>query len=213
MRRVAAMAGTLALAGIVLAFTAHAGDRTVRSDGRAVRLIAPDRIAPAPSDGALERLPPSTPPEKPRRIARNVVDERIRPLALPVAEAAGRLAAGGFVITLAGIVPTPEDRLCAAPTGAPWPCGRLARTAFRAYLRGRTLKCRIPAEPAATGEPVVTECTIAGADVAEWLAGQGWAMAEGERYAALDMAARAAQRGLWSAGDGLFRPLLKAGPR
>ncbi|MFZ1682468.1 MAG: hypothetical protein WAT70_15720, partial [Rhizobiaceae bacterium] len=77
----------------------------------------------------------------------------------------------------------------------------------------RTLKCRIPAEPSADGEPVVTECTIAGADVAEWLAGQGWAEAEDERYAVLAKAARAAQRGLWSVGDGLFRPLLKAGPR
>ena len=62
----------------------------------------------------------------------------------PVATAAGILQAGGVTMVLPGIDVVAVNETCTSPVGQTWPCGMAARTAFRAYLRGRALNCHLP---------------------------------------------------------------------
>lgn len=87
-----------------------------------------------------------------------------------------------------------------AGEAAPWPCGRQASTALANHIRGQTVSC--------TGEGkdrygrTLATCTIAGADIAEWLVQNGWAFDTGRfglgRYTALEREAANAKRGAWS---------------
>jgi hypothetical protein len=149
----------------------------------ASRQVAPDIVAPldldadelqwtAPREPLSElslALPPKPKPPKPL-------------LFQPVAQAAGVIAAGGRIITIEGIAPLANDEMCAAPSGREWPCGRAARTAFRAFLRGRAVTCDfplgdVPAELAAS-------CRLGKQDAGAWLVANGWARAaEGGPYA------------------------------
>lgn len=145
--------------------------------------LGPIGRAPAPSEG---------PPEE-------------TVLYRPLAEAAGRFGAMGYEVMLAGLRPTPADRVCGAGEAA-WPCGVHARTAFRNWLRGRALACIVP--PVPPGEVVVTSCRLGHSDAGEWLVGQGWALAaDGDgRYAALEEEARRAGRGLHGAAPAVPAP-------
>jgi len=49
----------------------------------------------------------------------------------------------------------------------------MARTAFRNWLRGRAVRCEVP--DIASDIELVSECTVAGIDVATWLVEHGWA--------------------------------------
>ncbi len=52
----------------------------------------------------------------------------------------------------------------------------MARTAFRAWLRGRSISCELPeeTEPGALAVP----CLVGKDDVAAWLVDNGWVRAE-----------------------------------
>lgn len=188
------------MAALALAALVGAGESTASEQRAAapksVRLIAPDRIAPVPSDGDLERLPALAPPARPK--AKEVhagADARFRLLPLPIAESAGVLTADGYRVAIAGIGPSDPRELCG--TQPEWKCGAAALTAFRAFLRGRSIRCRVPDERPPGGETVVTECTMAGRDVGAWLVGQGWARRSGEAYVEEDRQAQSAARGFF----------------
>lgn len=146
--------------------------------GDAVRRIAPGAIAaPTVRQAALVREAPRKPLSPPPRSKVQPADLRKetrkqRLLFNPVATAAGRIEAEGFRIVLDGIEPVPVDRVCRAE-GKTVPCGMMARTAFRNWLRGRAVRCEVP--DIASDVELVSECTVAGADVAAWLVEHGWA--------------------------------------
>lgn len=174
-----------------------------------VRVVAEGEIA-APDLGKepLERLPPRPPLSAAASRGRSgaaparssgtdaASSDAKKPdgklLFHPVATAAGRIEAGGYDILLAGLRPVPPGKSC-GDNGASWPCGQFARTAFRAFLRGRAVKCDVPAEAG----PVTARCTIGGDDVGRWLIENGWATADGPAYADADQAARKERRGVY----------------
>lgn len=91
-----------------------------------------------------------------------------------VAPSAGMVEAMGYRIAVAGIDPVPADERCSYD-GRDWDCGIYARTAFRAFLRGRSPTCIVPPEP--DREIVAADCVIGKQDIGEWLVSNGWARA------------------------------------
>lgn len=171
---------------------------------KSVRLIAPELIAPAPSAGRLERLPALAPMQKPGIAPKAVIrPARFRLLPLPIAESAGVLLADGYRIALAGIGPSDVGENCGV---SGWPCGATALTAFRAYLRGRSLRCRVPDERPPGKEIVVAECTLAGADIGAWLVRHGWARSSGGVYAEEEKLARERRLGLFGPPPPIYAP-------
>ena len=150
-------------------------------------LEALQRIAPR------EPLSVSTPPRPPRTAGREAW--RTRTLYRPVAAAAGHLTAMGYSLAIEGIDGIGLAETCSFE-GRDWPCGTLARTAFRAWLRGRAVACVTPEKPAT--EALTTGCTLAGEDVGAWLVNQGWARAAANGpYLAEEEDAREARRGIF----------------
>jgi len=116
-----------------------------------------------------------------------------------MAPAAGRIEAGGHRIDIAGLHVIDPDLTCRRSGVGTWPCGTVARTAFRNWLRGRAVECLVPEKP--SPESVTASCTLGQDDVGLWLAQQGFAeAAEGGPYVGQAKAAQAARRGIW--GDG-----------
>ncbi|PST27243.1 thermonuclease family protein [Mesorhizobium plurifarium] len=89
----------------------------------------------------------------------------------PVALAAGLVRSGDTTLQLKDIEPEKPEKVCQAK-GKSWPCGMVARTAFRNFLRGRALVC--DGADGSTGT-VNARCSVGGRDVAEWLVSNGWA--------------------------------------
>lgn len=116
----------------------------------------------------------------------------------PVALSAGALSFSGRRLELEGIEPLPAERMCEDRAGGRWPCGMIARTAFRNYLRGRSLDCTVP--DGNWRETVRAACLLAGEDIARWLVVNGWAAAaEGSPYADAARTARQEGRGMHGA--------------
>lgn len=117
----------------------------------------------------------------------------------PVTLGAGLLSFSGRNLRLAGLEPTAADRFCRKESGEGyWPCGMMARTALRNFLRGRAVECDVASDDW-TGTAVST-CTVNDQDIAAWLVERGWAeAAEHSDYAALEDEARQASRGLFGA--------------
>jgi hypothetical protein len=164
--------------------------------GSGRRDVAPDASLPRmDEDRPLTRLPPReplTPPAEERPQAASTLLHR------PLAISAGVLSFGGRDLEIAGVLPTEPDRLCTTPDGERWPCGMVARTAFRNYLRGRSLDCDVPdADWQGTASAA---CRMMEADIGLWLAQSGWAEAEvGSPYADAAAEAREARRGIYGA--------------
>jgi endonuclease YncB( thermonuclease family) len=113
----------------------------------------------------------------------------------PLAVDAGNLTFDGRPLRLSGIEPTGADQLCPSSGGAQWPCGMMARTAFRNFLRGRSLECDIPQDE--WPETATATCTLGESDVAAWLVSNGWAdAAESSPYSELAEEAAEAGRGI-----------------
>ncbi|PRD41023.1 hypothetical protein C5748_23890 [Phyllobacterium phragmitis] len=156
---------------------------------RAARQAALGFVLPLDNDEPLERIEPRAPlselslalPPPPPTEAATASDSgevRYRLLHRPLATAAGRFEADGHVVEVQGIdIPSP-DETCTDPTGASWPCGMQARTAFRAWLRARAVMCRLPEIP--SDGVTVTDCTLGGEGVAAWLVDNGWARAKAD---------------------------------
>ncbi|NLS18162.1 hypothetical protein HGP16_16485 [Rhizobium sp. P40RR-XXII] len=117
-------------------------------------------------------------------------------LVRPFADQAGILTLAGRSVQLSGIIPTDVDRMCTGPSGDSWPCGQAARTAFRMYLRGRSIDCDVP-DPAWKGM-VKGECRYVRVDLSAWLVRFGWADPEpGSPLASLVDEAKQKKRGMY----------------
>jgi endonuclease YncB( thermonuclease family) len=168
---------------------------------RTVRAIGSDLVTAPPVDTAtLQRIEPRRPlgelalaPDPATMEARETLLYR------PVALSAGLIEAQGHRVRLEGVETLDADAICGEP-GREWPCGALARSAFRAWLRGRAISCTV--RPVAIDETVVSKCSLAGHDPAEWLARQGWLREASGAYAAMLDEARAAGRGLYGPPPG-----------
>lgn len=134
--------------------------------------------------GAREALSPmAAAPERPPHFAR------------PGTVLAGALAFGSRSITLKGVVPTAPGRICPGSAG-PWPCGMVARTQQRLFIRNRAVACDI-VEKTWVGTAIAS-CSIGETDIAAWLVGNGWAEAEpGTPLTRLMEEAKVLRRGLF----------------
>ncbi|MBB4438283.1 MULTISPECIES: thermonuclease family protein [Rhizobium] len=181
-----------------------AGERAAISDDRAeviARSVEPTappspESGPAPSDGVAPK--PTDAPQQ----AETSVGETASPatkkaveLARPMAENAGILSFGERRLQIAGIVPTPTDRIC-GPAGRQWPCGMMAKTALRLLLRNRSVSCDL--ETVEWKGTVTTACRLGTEDLGSWLAENGWAEAAvGSPLTAAAEKARQAGKGLY----------------
>ena len=219
--RISALKGT-AGAMLCLALTAGifiAGDATIRdreaSVGSDFTLEVPDadlvpdvlpeagpeigaeEDIPSNSDGAgAGTLPATGPDEGAAGDGAAATPISTTPLARPIVLAAGRLSFSGSVVELDGIEPVAIERKCKTASDEAWPCGRMARTAFANYVRGRTVECTVPGRT--WSGTVQARCTLGGTDLSQWLADNGWA--EASSGSGLEDAAgqaRAAGRGLY----------------
>lgn len=179
-------------------------ERTAAAPARAApaRAVAPEIVAPPPLDPAeLQRTEPREPlsdlalalPPKP------VPPDKWKGTLLhrPVAVASARFEAMGRTVALAGVEGVDADETCSWE-GTAWPCGVRARTAFRTWLRGRSLSCAIP--PESDRHLVVATCRLGKQDVGLWLAANGWAKATADGpYAEAGAAARDKRLGIFGA--------------
>lgn len=156
--------------------------------------------APNTFEGPLERIEPRpqpTPPAAPKLQESNKSGQsmRWRLIYNSVISAAGVFDQNGTALVLPGIDIIPVNEACTAPNGMQWPCGMVARTAFRNYVKGRAITCRVPDSP--SQDSFAAECLLAGQDMAAWLVEQGWARAKPDAlYADLEMIAKDQQRGV-----------------
>lgn len=144
------------------------------------------RAQPAPQSEQAAIDPASKPQEQTTTI------ELVRPFS----DQAGILTISGRSVQLTGIVPTDVNRMCTGPSGSSWPCGQAARTAFRMYLRGRSIDCDVP--DANWKGTVTGACRYVRVDLSAWLVRFGWADPEpGSPLAALVDEAKEKKRGMY----------------
>ncbi len=159
-------------------------------------------VAPLVPDGPLERvaaLPQPTPPSQPEPEVASVPESkaiRWRLVFNAVATSAGILQTAETAIVIPGIDAVSADEDCTSPSGMIWPCGMVARTAFRNYLQGRALNCHLPDKN--DNKAIVAECLLQGQDPAAWLVEQGWARAKPDSpFAKLAETAKTSNRGIY----------------
>jgi len=180
--------------------------------GRSIRQIAPGIVAPPTVDtGDLEREAPRAPlsdlgtagPPEPARRSGSETDrsagEPPKPQVFrPVASAAGRIEADGLTIAIAGIEVLEPEQTCHGDNGD-WPCGMVARTAFRSFLRGRALDCDLP--DGELPDRLTASCRLGSQDLGAWLVSNGWAKVSSTGpYAGEQADAVEARRGMFGPG-------------
>lgn len=162
-----------------------------------VRPIEPDvfaypAFAPA---GNLERIEARQPLSE----EKTAESARVTLLHRPNSLQAGILGFGAEQrIRLADIKATDPERTCPDASGGAWPCGAMARTQQRLFIRNRSVAC----ETLGSGwqGEIRSRCWVGAQDVSAWLAKQGWAEAEaGSGLTALTEQARSEARGLFAA--------------
>lgn len=173
------------------------------------RAIDPDVVAPPGSpDEEVERVEPRPPlsdlalagPPKPRKSKMPDGQDGTK-LFQPVASAAGIIQVKDHSVTISGIDAVRDDETC-SDAGKSWACGARARTAFRAFLRGRTVICALPAQGG--HDAASTKCWVGKQDVGQWLVENGWARAAQDGpYAEAGDKARAARKGIFGAAPDL----------
>ncbi|MBY4628792.1 hypothetical protein CO652_21260 [Rhizobium sp. H4] len=140
------------------------------------RAAQPAAPSPAPTERtAATPADPARPSEPPGGQAAGPAAKKPIELTRPVAENAGVLSFGERRLQLAGIIPTPADRIC-GPAGRQWPCGMMAKTALRQLLRNRSLTCDL--DMAEWKGMATAACRLGTQDLGTWLAENGWAEAE-----------------------------------
>ncbi|MGF6253889.1 thermonuclease family protein [Ensifer sp. LBL] len=144
------------------------GTTTTEKAARAIepqQFGLPDTVTSAP----LERVEPRAPLSEPKKEAKAA-----GPTVLyrPVAVAAGVIQFDKLTLQIDGIEPEQAERTCESG-GKSWPCGIVARTAFRNFLRARAVSCDLP--EAGPGPSATASCTLGGQDLATWLVDNGWA--------------------------------------
>lgn len=167
-------------------------DKPAIIEARPVRPISPDTFASPVATGdtaGFERIAPRPDPAP-------IKPERVALLPRPQTIDAGRMAFGARTLQLRGVKPTERQRLCQSSNGTPWPCGMVARTQQRLFLRNRSVACDIPS--ANWTGTIVATCRIGDVDIAEWLIGNGWTEATDDpALLTLSEAARSAKLGLY----------------
>ncbi len=163
-----------------------------------------ERVAPRPPLGgsALADLPkPKAAPDDKSGKERESEDWKGEPLLLPVASAAGEIESKGHSVTISGIDIVRPEEICTDAAGKDWACGVRARTAFRAFLRGRAVVCDAMSGNAGRNS---AQCSIGKQDIGQWLVENGWARAEaGGPYADAGEKARAAGKGIFAPAPNL----------
>ncbi|ARO28536.1 nuclease SNase-like protein [Rhizobium sp. NXC14] len=125
-------------------------------------------------------------------------EKKAMELPRPLVENAGILSFGERRLQLAGIAPTPADRIC-GPAGRQWPCGMMAKTALRQLLRNRSITCDL--DTVEWKGTAIAACRVGTQDLGAWLAESGWAEAEaGSPLASVADKAKQAQKGVYG-GD------------
>ncbi|OAV56482.1 hypothetical protein A6U98_34050 [Rhizobium sp. WYCCWR10014] len=178
----------------------EAGKPATMSDDRAEMIARAAEPAPPPApdpgDGVTSK--PADLPQQAETAAGKTAGPATKKaveLARPMAENAGILSFGERRLQIAGIVPTPVDRIC-GPAGRQWPCGMMAKTALRLLLRNRSVSCDL--ETVEWKETVTTACRLGTEDLGSWLAENGWAEAAvGSPLTAAAEKARQAGKGLY----------------
>ncbi|CAN7272870.1 thermonuclease family protein [Rhizobium sp. LjRoot98] len=152
------------------ATTVSTGNALPQAEDKTVRDIAPEQFGLPDEVPAkpLERIEPRTPLSQP--LARPEPVPAV--LRHPVALSAGLIQFGDRLLQLEGIEPEKADRIC-GETGKTWPCGMVAQTAFRNFLRARALLCTVPKN--GWQGTLTTACSVNNIDPAGWLAENGWA--------------------------------------
>lgn len=95
-----------------------------------------------------------------------------------------------------------EYRQDCTRTGAPWPCGREARSALEKLAGRGALHCELAAKDH-YGRTLATCRTAAfpdGIDLGAEMVRQGWAVATSDAYMVEEAEAQARQRGIWQGG-------------
>lgn len=163
-------------------------------DDRPVRVVSPEQFG-SPIVGtatALERIEPREPLHK----TAEPEPVKVAMLPRPQTTQAGQLTSGGRQVQLAGVVPTEPTRQCQTDSGGEWPCGMVARTQQRLFVRNRTVTCEN--DQSDWQGVLVTRCRIGDVDIAEWLVRNGWVEAEQDSsLAALSERARAGRVGIF----------------
>lgn len=114
----------------------------------------------------------------------------------PFSDQAGIVTVAGKSVQLVGVIPTDVERMCTSDSGKVWPCGQAARTAFRMYLRGRTIDCDLPSTE--WKGTVTGACRYVRVDLSAWLVRFGWADPEpGSPLAPLVEEAKEKKRGMY----------------
>lgn len=169
---------------------------------KSVRPIAPEIVAEPPVEfETLERVEARNPLSDVALAKPPPIPERIR-LFRPVATSAGRLEAADYKIALSGIAAVEPEEMCTREDGTKWPCGMLARTALRNFLRGRSIECRTPAGP--LKGTIATDCLLGKQDVGKWLVTNGWARAvAGGPYAEAEKTAKSQRLGIHGPGPAI----------
>ncbi len=173
------------------------------------RAIDPEVVAPPQlQPEELERVEPRAPlselalagPPKPPK-TKMPDDWNGTKLFQPVASAAGVIEAKGYFVAISGVDIVRQDETC-TDGGKSWTCGTRARTAFRAFLRGRAVVCTVPPEG---GRDLITaECRVGNQDVGQWLIENGWARAaKSGPYVEAGEKARMARKGIFGPAPSL----------
>jgi endonuclease YncB( thermonuclease family) len=173
------------------------------------RAIDPEVVAPPQlQPEELERVEPRAPlsdlalagPPKPPKL-KMPDDWNGTKLFQPVAPAAGVIEAKGYSVAISGIDIVRQDETC-ADGGKSWTCGTRARTAFRAFLRGRAVVCTVP--PEGGRDLIAAECRVGNQDVGQWLIENGWARAANDGpYVEAGEKARKARKGIFGPAPSL----------
>ncbi|MBP0614612.1 thermonuclease family protein [Jiella mangrovi] len=142
----------------------------------------------------LERLPPR-PPLSDEALRADTPRPKLLPR--PVALDGAHIAYRQGVITLPGVEAVPLAEQCGSGAAA-FPCGVMARTELRRFLRGRSIACEVPDDFGVRRGEATTACTVADEDIGRWVVENGWARATPDGpYVEVEAAARKAQRGIW----------------
>jgi endonuclease YncB( thermonuclease family) len=173
------------------------------------RAVDPEVVAPPQLQaGELERVEPRAPlsdlalarPPKPPKL-KMPDDWNGTKLFQPVAPVAGVIEAKGYSVAISGIDIVRQDETC-TDGGKSWTCGTRARTAFRAFLRGRAVVCTVP--PEGGRDLIAAECRVGNQDVGQWLIENGWSRAvKGGPYVEAGEKARAARKGIFGPAPSL----------
>jgi endonuclease YncB( thermonuclease family) len=166
--------------------------------------VVPGAPPPARPDAASNQAPAgaaqeaSLAPSPARQDGKAGTQEVMQVLTRPVAVDTSTFLVGRARVKLSGVEAPMVGKRCDLTGGGTWPCGAKARTALRAWLRARSIRCEVPADFAESTSRTESSCTLDNKDIGAWLVENGWAeAAPGSRYEEAEAKARAARLGLW----------------